>query len=85
MTKETELLKWMQLKKVFATHDVMKQGLEMFYTRARRTMTDFISDGLVRKLSGFEKKHRGYTCKDGVYEINEKEVEIYFQPDLFLK
>ena len=68
MTKKDELLNWMQFKKVFASHDVVKWSLDNFHLRADRDKRDFMKEGYIRKLSEFEKTMSGYTCKDAVYE-----------------
>lgn len=82
-TKQDELLAWMRNKKTFASHEVIAWGLDNFYNRADRTKRDFVEEGLLIKLSPFEKKWKGYTCKDAVYKINEKEIANYLQPSLF--
>lgn len=78
-----QLLKWMRQKKIFSTHEVMQCGLDMFYARADRTKRDFMKQGLIRKLSDWEKEMRNLKSKDAYYITNEKEIENYLQPTLF--
>jgi hypothetical protein len=81
--KHMQLLKWMRQKKIFSTHEVMQCGLDMFYARADRTKRDFMKQGLIRKLSDWEKEMRNLKSKDAYYITNEKEIENYLQPTLF--
>ena len=83
MAKQRALLLWMREKKTFATHDVLRYGVDFFYDRADRQKRIFLEQGLIRKLSDFEKECRELTCKDACYEINKKAIENYLQPKLF--
>ena len=66
---KTELLKcWMRNKVVFATHDVIKWGMDNYYCRANRTKQDFRQHGIIRTLTDFEKAGYGFKCKDDVYK-----------------
>jgi hypothetical protein len=80
MSKQIELLRWMRNKKLFATHDVIKWGLENYYNRANRTKREFLDQGLITQLPEWKKEVRGFNCKDAVYEADEKEIAKYFQP-----
>ena len=74
MTKQSQLLRWVKGKGIFATHEIISFGNQvLFYNRADRTKRDFLEQGLIRKLSQEEKQRRGFTCKDGVYEFVVKE------------
>ena len=83
MTKQRELLLWMLHKKVIATHEALRWGVDNFYNRVDRTKRDFMEQGLIRKLSDFEKECRDISCKDACYEISERAIKDYLQPSLF--
>lgn len=83
MTNRTNLLFWMQRKKVFKTSDIIRYGSENYSNRASRDARDFAEQGLIRRLSKFELDVRGITSKEGVYVINEKAIKNYIQPKLF--
>lgn len=74
-TKEQQLLDWMKQKGFFASHEVVKWGLDNYYLRADRTKRDLMERGIIKKLSPQEKAFRGFKCKDSVYQISDgKEV-----------
>jgi len=78
LNKEQLLAEWMRLKQYFASHDVIEYGLKIFYIRSDRTKRDFLKQGLIRKLTDFEKQSRGYNCKDSVYRwVGEQANEIH--------
>ena len=68
LNKEKQLERWMELKRVFASHEVIEKGLQLFYIRADRTKRELLKKGLIRKLSNQEKITRKYDCRDAVYE-----------------
>ena len=68
MSKKDDLLLQMQRWGKFSSHQVCKWGLDYFHIRADRDKRNFRQEGLIRKLSGFEKTMAGYKCKDAVYE-----------------
>ena len=69
----------MLAKKTFATHEVVAWGTENFYIRSDRSKRDFLSTGLITKLSNWQKEVRGWTCKDSVYEANERAIKEYLK------
>jgi len=83
MTKQRELLLWMRNIKIFASHKVLRWGVDNFYNRAGRTKRNFLEQGLIRRLSDFEKECKDLNCKDACYEANEKAIIDYLQPKLF--
>jgi len=91
MTKKAELQKWMKRKGIFATHDVIKWGSEHYLDRADRYKREFQQQGLIRKLTDYEKKMCEYTCKDAVYvwirqpEPKQAQVEDGVQQELFVR
>jgi hypothetical protein len=68
VSKEKQLENWMRDKRFFASHDVIKWGVDNFYNRADRTKRDLIEQGKVRLCTDFERFSYGYTCKDSVYK-----------------
>ena len=82
-TTTTDLARWFKEKETFSTHEVLKWGCDFYFNSADRVKRKFAENGLIRKLSDFEKEHRGYTCKDAVYIVNHKEMANYLQPKLF--
>ena len=83
MTKQRQLLLWMLQEKTFKTSDILRFGIENFSNRASRTARDFAEQGLISRLTKFEKECRGIETKEGVYEIDEKAIRDYLQPKLF--
>lgn len=75
MSKERELYLWMRSKGIFASHDVIRWGVEHFYLRADRTKRDFLKDGVIRKLTDQEKAFNGFTCKDAVYHFEDEQIQ----------
>lgn len=65
--KKQQLIIWMKKYKTFATHDVIKWGLQNYYLRADRTKRDLMKQGKIRKLSENEKESFGYHSKDALY------------------
>ena len=70
LTKEQQLKKWMQFKKYFTSHEVIRWGLDNMYIRSDRTKRDFMKLGIIRKLSDSEKDFCNYTGKDAMYVFN---------------
>lgn len=66
--KSEQLANWMKQEKIFSTHAVILKGMQMYYCRSDRTKRDFLKKGLIRKLTEWEKRQRGWNNKDGVYE-----------------
>uniref|UniRef100_A0A6M3IWX0 Uncharacterized protein n=1 Tax=viral metagenome TaxID=1070528 RepID=A0A6M3IWX0_9ZZZZ len=69
VSKKEQLKEWMRSKKIFATHEVIKWGINNFYNRAPQTKADLIREGLVRKLTPEEMKYQGFSefYKEEVY------------------
>lgn len=67
----------------FATHEVLRWGVENFYNSADRVKRTFMEQGFIRRMSNFEKEMSGVTSKDAVYTINRKAIDDYLQPRLF--
>lgn len=68
-TGAERLLEWMQVKRFFATHDVIRWGTENYYNRADRTKRNFVEQGLIRRLSQDEVIARGLNEKESYYEV----------------
>ena len=83
MSKKVELLEWMKEQRIFKTHQVIEFGYRNFSNRADRDKRVFAEQGLIRKLSNWEKRQRGIESKEAVYETNEKAIKKYIQPSLF--
>jgi len=58
----------MKFKKIFASHEVIQKGLQLYYIRADRTKRDLLKQGKIRKLTDREKEQRGYDTKQAIYE-----------------
>lgn len=67
-TKEEKLAKWCAGQYIFSKADLMRYGYEQFYLRAWRTVCDFVTEGLVRKLTNEECKGRGLPTSMAQYE-----------------
>jgi len=67
MSKREQLIKWMQEKKIFATHEIIEWGLQHYYLRADRTKRDLMKIGRIKKLTESEKERLGFNFKDAVY------------------
>lgn len=65
--RRNDLIRWMQEKKVFATHEVIEWGSINYYNRAAQTKGDLVREGRVQRLTDEEKYQLGYRCKDEVY------------------
>ena len=76
LTKKEQLLDWMRRMKTFASHQVMRWGLDYFYLRADRTKRDFIKQGLIRKLTKEEKRIKGIKSKEAYYEYVQVEKQL---------
>ena len=65
MSKEKELLFWIRDRGVVRKHEIMEWGLKNYYTRADRTVRDFVASGKVESLSKGIKTIRGFIDRKG--------------------
>lgn len=64
LSKEDELLSWCKSKKLFNYVDVQNWNKEPhYYLRAERTIRDFVSEGLLRRIPCEEAVLRGLVRK----------------------
>lgn len=59
MTKTHSLLMWCKMKGIFSYVDVQHWKEQNFYLRADRTIRDFVSKGLIRRIPDEESVLRG--------------------------
>lgn len=59
MTKSNSLLVWCKTKRLFSYVDVQHWKENNFYLRADRTIRDFVSKGLLRRIPDEEAVLRG--------------------------
>ncbi|CAK0749311.1 conserved hypothetical protein [Gammaproteobacteria bacterium] len=59
VNKSSQLMEALKDKRVFSSADAVVVGVEIFYSRAPRTVRDWAREGLVRRIPDFEAEERG--------------------------
>jgi len=86
MKKSDELLHWIREKGIAIKHEVIQWGCDNYYTRADRTMREFVEQGLVESLSDGMKIVKGYVdsrgkpIREAVYKfikMEEKQAKLF--------
>jgi len=67
-TEEQQLAEWCKTKGFFSTADIMKYAIDSYYLRAKRTVNDFVRDGIVRIIPKEECIFRNLRGKMQWYE-----------------
>ena len=79
-TKEKEFLEWCKQTKLFSSVDAKRWGLNNYYARADRTVRDFCTDRILRRLSNTEKEFMGLVKKGNAnlawYKLIESEKQL---------
>ena len=57
--KKAELLTWMRKKQVFATHEVVKWGIENYSVSADRYKREFVEKGIIEPIPQNELAYHG--------------------------
>lgn len=69
LSKEEQLLSWSKQKRVFSKAEIIAYGTENYYLRADRTIRDFVSRGLVRRVDKAECIRRNLKGNMAWYEF----------------
>ena len=68
LSKEELLLRWCRQKKIFSKAEVISYGAKNYYLRAERTIRDFVSQDIVRRISKEECVRRNLKGNMAWYE-----------------
>lgn len=72
MSKKDDLLIWASKQERFRTSAVIEWGIVNYCNNAQRHARKLREEGLLRRLSKWEKQFNGYDTKEDIYTITQE-------------